>query len=155
MPKSRTWSVLFQWLHLVGASFAGGGMIMLLVAYLPALGSGVIDAETAGRFHAVFFSKARYVFWVALLLLASSGLYLAIVESGLQSVGDLLSTKYGKVLLVKVACAKVVAILALLMTLPLQVLAGIQAHTPKLLPVAFVFAGTTALLGAYLRRMER
>lgn len=155
MQETRKLGVLFQWFHLVGASFAGGGMIMLLVAYLPTLGSGVLDAETAGRFHAVFFSRARYIFWIALLLLASSGLYLAIMESGLQSLGDLISTKYGKVLLVKVACAKVVAILALLMTLPIQALSGIQAHTPKLLPIAFVFAGTTALLGAYLRRMAR
>lgn len=143
---------LAQWIHLVGAGFAGGSMLFILFALLPSLGS--LDPDQSGRLMASLFPRARLIFWTAIVFLSLGGLYLTVVGSGIKSLDQLFRTTYGRVLTVKIVLALVVSTLALMLTLPLAFLAPFQQKLPTVLPIVFALTGIIVLLGAVLRRMR-
>ena len=140
-----------QWAHLLGAGLAAGTMVFLIVALFPSLGS--IGSEEAGTLMEALVWRIRYIFWTAILLLSLGGLYLTVVASGIRSFRQLFATSYGRLLAVKIALALVVSTLALLLTLPLSVLAPLQQNTPAILPFVLLLAVVVVLLGAVLRRL--
>lgn len=145
------WDVtLAQWIHLVGAGLAGGSMLFIIFALLPAVAH--LESDQAGRLMATLLPRARLIFWTAIIFLSLGGLYLTVVGSGIRSLDQLFGTTYGRILTVKIGLALVVSTLALMLTLPLGFLAGFQARMPSVLPVVFGLAGLVVLLGAVLRR---
>lgn len=147
------WDVtLAQWVHLVGAGFAGGSMMFILFALLPSLGA--LDPDRQSELMGRLFPRARIIFWTAIVFLSLGGLYLTVAGSGIRSFGALFGTPYGRILTVKIALALVVSTLALMLTLPFAFLVGFQARMPAVLPVVFGLTGLVVLLGAVLRRMR-
>jgi uncharacterized membrane protein len=147
------WDVtLAQWIHLVGAGLAGGSMFFIIFALLPSVGT--LSSDEGGRLMATLLPRARLIFWTAIVFLSLGGLYLTLVGSQIRSFEQLFSTTYGRVLTVKIGLALLVSTLALMLTLPLDFLAGFQTKMPDVLPVVFGLAGLVVLLGAVLRRMR-
>ena len=87
-PNASRWSELADWVHLTTASLWAGGLVMLLIA--------VLSARELGR--AAFIGFARLA-PLLIALLVSAGVYLSFLR--LPELGDLWTTSYGQILMVK------------------------------------------------------
>src|SRR6266568_465270 len=97
-PTSLTLALVVDWLHLVAAALWVGGMLYIAAIYLPALRRTPISERT----HALITVLPYYSPWAitGILLMALTGPLSATVH--LSSWEQLLSTAYGRALVVKV-----------------------------------------------------
>lgn len=92
------YAVLIDWLHLLGAAFWVGGMLYIALIYLP-----VLRAEPVGeRAHSLISLLPYFTPWaiVGVTILTITGPFSAAIH--LTSVNQLITTAYGRVLVIKV-----------------------------------------------------
>ncbi len=134
------WALLVL-VHILAASFWVGGQLMLVAVVMPALRSGGSPtlvrelASAAGR------RFAWVTNWVLLPVLVVSGIALAALN-GVRP-GNLTTTPFGRVLLVKAALVGAVFALAAVHGLAAR---RLPAHRTRLL-AAVTLAGSIAILG--------
>lgn len=152
MPERTGWRAFVQWLHVMAVTTAMGGtffMGYLLIPALPKLGSDA--AQTLVSAIVPAFSR---IVWVALPTFFVTGIimwFFRAADAGMTP-AQFLRTRYTVVLIVKVVLAHVIAITALMLTLP--GFPGVKAAMPGLLRFLPVVATAIILIAAYLRRMK-
>lgn len=139
-----------QWLHVISITAAIGGITFILFALLPSLGA--IDQEQAGKLMGAIVSRFRVIVWLAILGISISGVYMAFTQTPLSSWRDLVTTTYGKLLLVKIILGVTIAKISLALTLPFGFLAGIQQYMVGLLQFNLFLAVIVIFIAARLRR---
>jgi putative copper export protein len=141
---------LLQWLHVVSVTAAIGGITFILFALLPSLGA--IDQNQAGKLMGVIVSRFRVIVWLAIAGISVSGIYMAFAQTPLRSWRDLVTTAYGRLLLVKIILGVTIAKISLALTLPFGFLAGIQQYMVGLLQFNLLLAVIVIFIAARLRR---
>ncbi len=139
-----------QWLHVVSVTAAIGGIVFILFALLPSLAA--IGPDQAGRLMGAIVSRFRVIVWFAILGISVSGIYIAFTQTPLTSWRDLVTTTYGKLLLVKIVLGVTLAKISLALTLPFGFLAGIQQYMVGLLQFNLLLAAVVIAIAARLRR---
>lgn len=142
--------IVMQWLHVASVVAAIGGVTFIVLVLAPA--SGAIAPEEAGRLMAAVGGRFRIVVWLAIAGISVSGIYMAVTQTPLRAWRDLITTPYGKLLLVKIVLGVVIAKISLALTLPLPFLAGIQSYMLGLLWVNLLLAIVVVAIAARLRR---
>jgi uncharacterized membrane protein len=152
MPERIGWRTFVQWLHIMAVATAIGGTFFIGYLLLPAL--GVLSPENQGKLvgHIVpHFS--RYV-WVALPTFFITGVimwFFRAADAGMTR-AQFLRTPYTLLLVIKVLLAHVIAITALMLTLP--GFPGVKAAMPGLMRFLPWVAFAIFFIAAYLRRMK-
>ena len=152
MPERTGWRTFVQWLHIMAVATAIGGTFFIGYLLLPAL--GVLSPENQGKLvgHIVpHFS--RYV-WVALPTFLITGVimwFFRAADAGMTR-AQFLRTPYTLLLVIKVLLAHVIAITALMLTLP--GFPGVKAAMPGLMRFLPWVAFAIFFIAAYLRRMK-
>jgi uncharacterized membrane protein len=137
-------TILVQWIHLVAAVAAVGGMAFVLFVLLPSLrvleeGQRMALAKTVmGRF--------RWVSWGAIIVLIGSGVYNIRVRAWEAPWGT-----YWALLTLKIFLALVVFAISLLLTLPIPALESFRARRRMWLSIALGIAVGVILISAFLR----
>lgn len=151
--RERTGSrAVVQWLHVMAVTTAMGGtffMGYLLIPALPKLGSD--EAQTLVSTIVPTFSR---IVWVALPTFLLTGIimwFFRAADAGMTP-AQFLRTRYTVVLIIKVVLAHVIAITALMLTLP--GFPGVKAAMPGLLRFLPLVATAIIFIAAYLRRMK-
>ncbi|HEY4036626.1 MAG TPA: copper resistance protein CopC [Ktedonobacteraceae bacterium] len=95
-----TYSVLANWLHLLAASLWVGGMFYLSVVYLPVLKGKSLTQSTQALLTTL--SSFSPLAITGVILMSITGPFIATVH--LTSLNQLITTLYGRTLLIKVGC---------------------------------------------------
>ena len=135
---------LVQWIHLVAAVAAVGGMVFMLFILMPSL--RVLGDEPRALLVRKVHERFRWVGWGAILLLIGSGLFSIRVRAWEAPWGP-----YWKLLTLKIFMALVVFTISLLLTLPIPALERFRAERRKWLTIALGVALAVILISAYLR----
>lgn len=146
------WRAFVQWLHVMAVTTAMGGTFFMGYLLLPALGGLPPENQGAlvGRIVPVF---SRIV-WVALPTFLATGIIMWFYRAGDAGMApaQFLRTRYTVLLVVKAILATVIAITALMLTLP--GFPGVKAAMPGLLRFLPLIATTIIFIAGYLRRMK-
>lgn len=142
--------IVMQWVHVASVIAAIGGVTFIVVVLAPA--TGVLAPDEAGRLMGAVGQRFRVIVWLAILGIAVSGLYMAVTQTPLHAWRDVVTTTYGRRLLVKIILGVVIATLSLALTLPFPFLAGVQRHMLGLLWVNLLLAVVVVAIAARLRR---
>ena len=135
---------IVQWIHLVAAVIAVGGMVFVLFILMPSL--GVLGEDQRALLTKKVLGRFRWASWGAILLLIGSGLYGVRVRAWEAPWGP-----YWKLLTLKIFMALVVFVIILLLTLPIPALEPFRAKRRKWLSIALGVALGVILISAYLR----
>lgn len=152
MPERTGWRAFVQWLHIMAVTTAIGGTFFIGYLLLPALGALPPESQGAlvGRIVPVF---SRIV-WVALPVFLITGIimwFYRAADVGMAP-AQFLRTRYTWLLVVKVVLVQVIAITALMLTLP--GFPGVKAAMPGLMRFLPWVAFAIFAIAAYLRRMK-
>lgn len=142
--------IVMQWLHVSSVIAAIGGVTFIVLVLAPA--SGAIAPEDAGKLMAAVGGRFRVLVWLAIAGITVSGIYMAVTQTPLRAWRDLVTTTYGKLLLVKIVLGVIIAKISLALTLPLHFLAGVQEYMLGLLWVNFFLAIVVIAIATRLRR---
>lgn len=137
-------TVLIQWIHLVAAAAAVGGMAFVIFILLPAL--SVLGEEQRTTLAKAVMARFRWVSWSAIILLIGSGIYNIRVRAWEAPWGT-----YWKLLTLKIFLALVVFTISLLLTLPISPLESFRARRRRWLSIALGVAVGVILISAFLR----
>lgn len=137
-------TTLAQWVHLIAAVMAVGGMGFVLFILIPSL--RVLGDEPRAQLVKTVMGRFRWVSWGAILLLISSGLYNIHVRAWEAPWGW-----YWGLLTAKILLALVVFTISLLLTLPIPALEAFRARRKTWISVAFGIALGVILISAFLR----
>ena len=137
-------TTLVQWVHLVAAVVAVGGIAFVLLILIPSV--QVFSEEQRNQLLKVVMGRFRWASWGAILLLLGSGLYNVRLRAWEAPWGP-----YWKWLTVKIVLAFCVFTIALLLTLPLPAFNRFRARREMWLSIALGIALTVILISAYLR----
>lgn len=135
---------LVQWIHLIAAVAAVGGMVFILFILMPSL--RVLGEDQGALLVKTILGRFRWISWGAILLLIGSGLYGIRVRAWEAPWGP-----YWKLLALKIFLALVVFVISLLMTLPIPSLEPFRVQRRKWLSIALGVALAVILISAYLR----
>lgn len=142
--------IVMQWLHVSSVITAIGGVTFIVLVLAPA--SGAIAPEDAGKLMAAVGGRFAVIVWLAIAGITVSGIYMAVTQTPLRAWRDLVTTTYGKLLLVKIVLGVIIAKISLALTLPLPFLAGVQQQMLGLLWVNFFLAIIVIAIATRLRR---
>lgn len=142
--------IFMQWLHVTSVIAAIGGVTFIVLVLAPA--SAAIAPQEAGTLMAAVGGRFRIMVWLAIAGLSVSGIYMALTQTPLRAWRDLVTTTYGKLLLVKIVLGVIIAKISLALTLPLPFLAGVQEQMLGLLCVNFFLAIVVIAIATRLRR---
>jgi uncharacterized membrane protein len=137
-------TILVQWVHLIAAVTAVGGMAFMLIILMPSL--RVLNEEQRAQLVKAVSGRFRWVSWGAIILLIASGIFNIRVRAWEAPWGT-----YWSVLTLKVSLALVVFVISLLLTLPIPGLESFRAHRQRWLSIALGIAVIVILISAYLR----
>lgn len=141
-------ATLVQWIHLLSAVAAVGGVLFLRFVLMPAA-AGVPDSERQALMERVV-GRFRPILWTALGLLVVTGLH----NAGVVAVrGGFTIPNYVYLLMAKMALAFVLIAIAMMLTTPGSAFAGLKSRRPGLLLFNSVLALVIILLSAALRRL--
>jgi len=135
---------MFQWIHLIAAVAAVGGMAFVLFILMPSL--RVLGEEQRTVLAKTVMARFRWVSWGAILLLIASGIYNIHVRAWEAPWGT-----YWALLTLKIFLALLVFAISLLLTLPIPGLESFRAQRRKWLSIALGIAAGVILISAYLR----
>jgi len=137
-------TILVQWVHLIAAVTAVGGMVFMLFILMPSL--RVLNEEQRAQLAKAVSGRFRWVSWGAIILLIASGIFNIRVRAWEAPWGT-----YWSVLTLKVVLALVVFTISLLLTLPIPGLESFRARRQRWLTIALSIAVFVILISAYLR----
>lgn len=102
------YAVLADWLHLLAASLWIGGTIYLIVVYIP----GMKRKSQADRTQALLTTLSHFLPLViaGIVIMAITGPFNATIH--MNTLGQLMATVYGRVLLVKILCVGVLLVIS-------------------------------------------
>lgn len=152
MPEWIGWRAFVQWLHIMAVTTAMGGTFFMGYVLLPAL--GVLSADNQGLVVGRIVPVFSRIVWVALPTFLVTGIIMWFYRAADAGVppAQFLRTRYTLLLVVKVVLAHVIAITALMLTLP--GFPGVKAAMPGLLQFLPLVATTIIFIAGYLRRMK-
>lgn len=133
-----------QWVHLISAVMAVGGMGFMLFILMPSL--RVLGEEARAQLVKTVMSRFRWVSWGAILLLTASGLYNISKHAWEARWGW-----YWGLLTLKISLAFLVFAIALLLTLPVPAFERFRAKRKTWLSISLSLAVAVILISAYLR----
>jgi uncharacterized membrane protein len=139
--------VIAQWLHVMAAVVAVGGVAFVRFVLLPASES-MADEQRQEMMGAVV-DRFRKILWISIGLLLITGLYNVDFAA---SNGSLASKPYLYGLIAKIVIALVVFKIGFMLTVPGDAFASIKANRKKWLMINFVLGMVVVLIAAYLRR---
>lgn len=137
-------TTIIQWLHLVSAVAAVGGMAFMVIVLMPSL--SVLDEERRAQVAKAIAARFRWVSWIAILLLIGTGIYNVRVRAWEAPWGT-----YWTVLTLKMFLALIVFSISLLLTLPIPGLESFRARRRQWLTITLGIAVAVILISAYLR----
>jgi uncharacterized membrane protein len=137
-------TILVQWVHLIAAVTAVGGMAFMLFILMPSM--RVLNEEQRAQLAKAVSGRFRWVSWGAIILLIASGIFNIRVRAWEAPWGT-----YWSVLTLKVVLALVVFTISLLLTLPIPGLESFRARRQRWLTIALSIAVFVILISAYLR----
>jgi uncharacterized membrane protein len=137
-------SSLVQWIHVIAAVIAVGGIGFLLAILFPC--AGVLNAETRDLLLRSVTKRFRWAVWGAIILLLTSGLYNIRLRAWEAMWGP-----YWKWLTVKIVLALSFFTILLLLTLPIKALDRFRVRRQMWLWIAFALAMVVIFISAYLR----
>ena len=137
-------TTLVQWIHLIAAVMAVGGMAFVLFILMPSL--RVLGDEPRAQLVKTVMGRFRWVSWGAILLLIASGLY-NIHQHAWQAPWGW----YWELLTLKIFLAMVVFLISLVLTLPIPAFESFRAKRRTWLSIALSIALGVILISAYLR----
>ena len=137
-------TILVQWVHLIAAVTAVGGMAFMLFILMPSM--RVLNDEQRAQLVKAVSGRFRWVSWGAIILLIASGIFNIRVRAWEAPWGT-----YWSVLTLKVVLALVVFTISLLLTLPIPGLESFRAQRQRWLTIALSIAVFVILISAYLR----
>ncbi len=145
--ETRKLTVLAQWLHVMAAVIAVGGVAFVRFVLLPVV-EGMPEERRAEIMGAIV-DRFRQILWISIGLLLITGLY----QVGMAAVNGSLSAKpylYG--LIVKIVLALVVFKIGFMLTVPGDAFARVKANRKRWMTVSMVLGTVVILIAAYLRR---
>lgn len=152
MPERTGWRAVVQWLHVMAVTTAMGGTFFMGYLLIPALQELRSDqAQTLVNDIVPVFSR---IVWVALPVFLVTGIimwFFRAADAGMAP-AQFLRTRYTMLLVVKVILANVIAVTALMLTLP--GFPGVKAAMPGLLRFLPLVATAIIFIAAFLRRMK-
>lgn len=137
-------TVLIQWIHLVAAVTAVGGMAFMLFILMPSM--RVLNDEQRAELSKAISGRFRWVSWGAIIILIATGIFNIRVRAWEAPWGT-----YWSVLTLKIFLALVVFTISLLLTLPIPGLESFRAQRQRWLSIALGIAVAVILISAYLR----
>jgi uncharacterized membrane protein len=137
-------TTLVQWVHLVAAVVAVGGIAFVLAILIPSV--QVFSDEQRNQLLKVVMDRFRWASWGAILLLLGSGLYNVRLRAWEAPWGP-----YWKWLTLKIFLAFCVFTISLLLTLPVPAFNRFRARRQMWLSIALGVALVVILISAYLR----
>jgi uncharacterized membrane protein len=137
-------SSLVQWIHVIAAVTAIGGIGFLLAILFPC--AGVLSAEPRDLLLRSVTKRLRWFLWGAIILLLTSGLCNIRLRAWEAMWGP-----YWKWLTVKIVLALFFFTILLLLTLPIRALDRFRARRQMWLCIAIALAMVVILIAAYLR----
>jgi uncharacterized membrane protein len=137
-------TTLVQWIHLIAAVAAVGGMAFVLFILLPSL--SVLGEEQRMMLAKAVMGRFRWVSWSAIILLIGSGIYNIRVRAWEAPWGT-----YWELLTLKIFLALVVFTISLLLTLPIPAFEFFRAQRRRWLSIALGVAVGVILISAFLR----
>jgi uncharacterized membrane protein len=141
-------SSLVQWIHILAAVTAVGGVIFLRFVLLPSV-QETPDAERQALMERVV-GRFRPFLWGSIGVLLATGLY----NAGQVAVrGGFAIPGYVGVLVVKVLLAFIIFTIAILLTVPGPAFSGLKARRKGWLMFNTLLGTAIILLSAVLRRM--
>lgn len=153
MPEQRIgWRTLVQWLHIMAVTTAMGGTFFLGYVLIPALAK--LAPEQAQVLVGAVVPVFSRIVWVALPTFLVTGVimwFYRASDAGMAP-GPFLRTRYTVLLVIKVVLAHVIAITALMLTLP--GFPGVKAAMPGLMRFLPLVATAVIFIATYLRRMK-
>ena len=139
-------TILMQWLHVVAAVLAVGGVACVRFAILPAIEE--LDEGAREELLEVIQTRFRQIISMGLLLV--TGLYNVGVAA---SAGTLTTPAYLHPVIVKIVLALIVFKIAFMLMIPGPAFSGVKANRKKWLTINFVLGLVVILIAAYLRRL--
>ena len=140
--------VAMQWLHVVAAALAVGGVACIRFVVIPSA-EGLGDEAKATLMEGVH-GRFRKIIAVSIGLLLISGLY----NVGIVAVqGHLMQPGYLYPVIAKIVLALVVFKIAFMLIVPGPAFAGVKAKRKGWLVANFVLGLLVILIAAYLRRL--
>ncbi len=140
----RMITVFIQWIHLLAAAIAVGGMAFMLLILTPSL--RVLDEERRAQLVRSVGSRFRWISWSAILLLILTGIYNIHLRAWAAPWGT-----YWALLTLKIVLAMLAFGITLLLTLPIPGLDSFRARRQRWLTIALSIAAMVVLISAYLR----
>ncbi len=141
-------SAIVQWVHLLSAVLAVGGVAFVRLVLLPAAGS-IAEVGAASLVQRAV-ARFRPILWTCIGLLLATGLCNVFL---LAARGGLTLSGYTHVLTAKIVLALVMFGIAFALTLPGDPNSGLRARRKLWLAVNVAIGVTVLFLSAYLRRM--
>ncbi|MFZ0960171.1 MAG: hypothetical protein WAO35_04645 [Terriglobia bacterium] len=137
-------ATIMQWIHLMAAVVAVGGMGFLLLILIPSL--EVLSAEQRNALSKAMAVRFRWVTWSACALLLISGLYNIRVHYWEVPWG-----RAWNFLTLKILLAFTLFCIVLALTIPFKLFEPLRARRRMWLLVAFILGVVVVLISAYLR----
>jgi len=142
-------SVVMQWLHVLGAVLAVGGVAFARLVLIPSAEG--LDEEAREALMEGIHKRFRQVVALSIGLLLITGLY----NVGIAAVAGSFSVSgYLYPMIFKLVLALVVFKIAFMLIVPGPAFSGVKAKRKTWLMVNLVLGAVVILLGAYLRRMS-
>ena len=145
--ESENLTVIAQWLHVMAAVVAVGGVAFVRFVLLPSIES-LPDDQRQEMMGAVV-DRFRKILWISIGLLLVTGLY----HVGIAATNGSLAAKpylYG--LIAKIVIALVVFKIGFMLTVPGDAFASVKANRKRWLMINFILGMVVILIAAYLRR---
>jgi uncharacterized membrane protein len=144
----RLLSIIVQWLHVVAAVLAVGGVACIRFVVLPSVEQ--LDDAARATFMESVHDKFRKIVGLSMGLLLITGLYNIGVAA---SAGYLTTPAYLYPIIVKIVLALVIFKIAFMLMIPGPAFSGVKAKRKMWLYVNFILGLIVILIAAYLRRL--
>lgn len=144
----RLLSIIVQWLHLVAAVLAVGGVACIRFVVLPSIEQ--LDDAARERFMESVHNKFRKIIGLSMVLLLITGLYNVGIAA---SAGHLTASAYLYPVIVKIVLALIMFKIAFMLIIPGPAFSGVKAKRKMWLYVNFVLGLVVILIAGYLRRL--
>ena len=140
--------VVAQWLHVVAAALAVGGVACIRLVVLPS--AEALDEEARATLMEGVHTRFRQIIALSITLLLISGLYNVGIAA---ATGRMMTPGYLYPIIAKIVLALVVFKIAFMLIIPGPAFAGVKAKRKGWLMVNLVLGLIIILLAAYLRTL--
>lgn len=145
------WASIMAWLHVIAVVLAIGGSAFVLI-FLRPQALKLLETPHAVRLMGGVQARFRWVMWGAIVVFIVTGVWLAWEFRGIRDVDALVSTSFGRTLLIKSILALVLFANALAITVPWRRLAWFRQRQVVIMQTNLLLAGVIVLLATFMVR---